>query len=191
MGATSPAELLGGERGISGVQQDCVYHRGNGDGLSDRVIVADVEHLYYRNPGQRIAQLLVHSGFDLVDELQRVGAAESLLRDDWLGRRLTSQKEGATVGGTVAAISRMRRSEMGPGPLGIRETRPMADAPIRTARAASASDAMQQTLTRVVTGNISGPLVDTMYGNCIQFYRGGARLQRLRTSPVTREVTCS
>jgi hypothetical protein len=74
-------------------------------------------------------------------------------------------------GGTVHAISRIRDSGIGPGPLGIRDTRPMADAPIRTASAASATEAMQQTLTRIGignSGNITEPSVDTMYGNCIQ-----------------------
>jgi hypothetical protein len=66
-------------------------------------------------------------------------------------------------------------------PLGIRDTRPMADAPSRTARAASSSEATQQTLTLGRTGNITEWLVDTMYGNCIQFYRRAARVQRLRT----------
>src|ERR1700681_2927631 len=87
-----------------------------------------------------------------------------------IGSAVVSQvrRKVATPGGTVQAISRMRDSGIGPGPLGIRDTRPMADAPIRTASAASAAEAMQQTLTRIGMGNITESLVDTLYGNCIQ-----------------------
>src|SRR5947207_1142089 len=60
------------------------------------------------------------------------------------------------AGGTVSAISRMRASGIGPGPLGMRETRPMADAPRRTASSASRREATQQTLTRGATRNIYG-----------------------------------
>src|SRR6266550_2889459 len=86
-----------------------------------------------------------------------------------IGSTVVSQvrRNVATPGGTVYAISRMRDSGMGPGPLGIRDTRPMADAPIRTASAASSSEAMQQTLTRGGTGNISRLVVETTYGYCI------------------------
>src|SRR5450759_3340547 len=103
-----------------------------------------------------------------------------------IGSAVVSQvsRKVATPGGTVSAISRMRDSGMGPGPLGIRDTRPRADAPIRTASAASSSDAMQQTLTLGGTGNITEPSVDTIYGNCIQSYRRAARVQRLL--PATR-----
>src|SRR4029078_3167376 len=88
----------------------------------------------------------------------------------------------ATPGGTVAAISRMRSSGIGPGPLGIRDTRPIAEAPIRTARAASCSVAMQQIFTRVEARNISSALAVTMYGNCIQNYGRAARALRFGTS---------
>src|ERR1700730_13194503 len=101
-----------------------------------------------------------------------------------IGSAVVSQvrRKVATPGGTVRAISRMRDSGIGPGPLGIRDTRPMADAPIRTASAASASEAIQQTLILGGVGNITARLVDTMYGNCIQFYGRAARVQRRRTS---------
>src|ERR1700680_4489511 len=92
------------------------------------------------------------------------------------------RRKVATPGGTVRAISRMRDSGIGPRPLGIRDTRPIADAPSRTASAASSSEAMQQTLTLGGVGNITGRLVDTTYGNRIQFHRGAARVERLRTS---------
>src|ERR1700694_3167440 len=98
-----------------------------------------------------------------------------------IGSAVVSQvsRKVATPGGTVRAMSRMRDSAMGPGPLGIRDTRPMAEAPLRTARAASASAAMQQILTRGGTRNISYPLVDTIYGNWIQFFGRAARIWRL------------
>src|ERR1700741_2741853 len=95
----------------------------------------------------------------------------------------------ATPGGTVCAISRIRASGIGPGPLGIRDTSPIADAPQDTASAASASDAMQQILTLGGTWNISTILVSTTYRNCIQFRRA-ARVQRTRTQPETREGYC-
>jgi len=60
----------------------------------------------------------------------------------------------ATAGGTLSAISRINDSGIGPGPLGIRDTSPIADAPWRTASAASAREEMQQIFTRVGVGDI-------------------------------------
>jgi hypothetical protein len=54
------------------------------------------------------------------------------------------------AGGTVAAISAIRSSLMTPGPLGMVETRPSADAPHSMARAASSTLPMQQIFTRGV-----------------------------------------
>lgn len=54
-----------------------------------------------------------------------------------------------TLGGIVAAISAIRVSGIGPGPLGIAETRPTADAPCSIASHASATLAIQQIFTRV------------------------------------------
>jgi hypothetical protein len=54
----------------------------------------------------------------------------------------------ATEGGTRAAISAINSSGMTPGPLGISDTNPTADAPHSTAVRASDALAMQQTLTR-------------------------------------------
>ena len=51
-------------------------------------------------------------------------------------------------GGTVRAISAMAFSEITPGPLGMAETNPNADAPQPMANAASAGELMQQILTR-------------------------------------------
>jgi hypothetical protein len=51
-------------------------------------------------------------------------------------------------GGTVAAISAINSSGIGPGPLGIAETNPIADAPASIAIHASAMLAMQQIFTR-------------------------------------------
>lgn len=47
--------------------------------------------------------------------------------------------------GTISAI---RSSEMGPGPLGMAETRPRAEAPYRIASCASSMLAIQQIFTR-------------------------------------------
>jgi hypothetical protein len=102
-----------------------------------------------------------------------------------IGSAVVSQvsRKVATEGGTVSAISLMRDSEMGPGPLGIRDTRPIADAPISTARAASSSDAMQQILTLGRT--------DSMYGNCIQLVFGPRAFSGSRHfNHVTREAIC-
>src|SRR5260370_20411575 len=54
------------------------------------------------------------------------------------------------AGGTVAAISAIRSSLMTPGPLGMFETKPSADAPHAMARAASSTLPMQQIFTRGV-----------------------------------------
>jgi hypothetical protein len=51
-----------------------------------------------------------------------------------------------TGGGTLAAIRRIVSSEMTPGPLGMAETSPKAEAPQAMANRASASDLMQQIL---------------------------------------------
>src|SRR6266568_6234489 len=51
------------------------------------------------------------------------------------------------AGGIVAAIVAIRSSEIGPGPLGISETSPTADAPCSMASQASSMPAMQQILT--------------------------------------------
>jgi hypothetical protein len=57
-------------------------------------------------------------------------------------------KKVPIAGGTVAAISAIRSSLIGPGPLGIFETNPSAEAPHSTANAASSILAMQQIFTR-------------------------------------------
>ncbi len=53
----------------------------------------------------------------------------------------------ATGGGTARAISQMRWSGIGPGPLGMEATRPNASAPNEIASRASSSDWMQQIFT--------------------------------------------
>src|SRR5215217_9023454 len=53
-----------------------------------------------------------------------------------------------TPGGTVAAISAIKSSGMGPGPLGIADTSPIAEAPASIAIHASSMPAMQQIFTR-------------------------------------------
>ena len=64
-------------------------------------------------------------------------------------------KNVAIGGGTVCAILAIRSSEIGPGPLGIADTSPIADAPYRIARFASAMLAMQQILIfRLLVGPI-------------------------------------
>src|ERR1043165_1092741 len=61
-----------------------------------------------------------------------------------------------TPGGIVAAISAISSSGIGPGPLGIADTRPTADAPCSIASRASATLAIQQIFTRgVKNGRIS------------------------------------
>jgi hypothetical protein len=66
-----------------------------------------------------------------------------------------SRKE-LTAGGTVAAISAIKLSGIGPGPLGISDTSPMADAPASIAIHASSILAMQQIFTRgLLVGLIS------------------------------------
>src|SRR5204863_9244633 len=72
--------------------------------------------------------------------------------------RLQVSRNDAIGGGIRAAISAMRSSAIGPGPLGIADTSPSAEAPCRTASSASEMLAMQQTLMRVVL-KVCGPLV--------------------------------
>ena len=54
----------------------------------------------------------------------------------------------ATAGGADAATAAIVSSSMTPGPLGISDTSPSADAPAPTARRASSTSRMQQILTR-------------------------------------------
>ena len=63
-------------------------------------------------------------------------------------------------------ISAMRSSEIGPGPLGIAETNPSAEAPYRIAISASSKLLMQQIFTRVLTEisySVSGALSVFVY----------------------------
>src|SRR5262249_45041750 len=61
------------------------------------------------------------------------------------------RKNLATCGGTERAIRAMSSSSIGPGPLGIAATRPIAHAPCSSAISASCTDAMQHTFKRVAT----------------------------------------
>src|SRR5450432_3340540 len=65
----------------------------------------------------------------------------------------------AIGGGTAAAISAIASSLIGPGPLGMAETRPIAPAPYRIARCASARLRMQQILTRGITRMLKLPVM--------------------------------
>jgi hypothetical protein len=58
-------------------------------------------------------------------------------------------RNASIPGGTSAAISAALSFEIGPGPLGIGDTRPTADAPASIAIQTSSIDFMQQTFTRV------------------------------------------
>src|SRR6185369_2960366 len=57
-------------------------------------------------------------------------------------------KNELTPGGTIAAISAINSSAIGPGPLGIADTKPIAFAPAPIAIHASSTLAMQQILIR-------------------------------------------
>src|SRR5438477_3926714 len=61
---------------------------------------------------------------------------------------LLVRRNVAMGGGTVAAISAICSSLMTPGPLGMAETNPSADAPAAMAMRASSTELMQQTFTR-------------------------------------------
>src|SRR5438874_6550331 len=69
----------------------------------------------------------------------------------WGSSRQVSRKV-ATPGGTCRTISAISSSAIGPGPLGMAETKPIAAAPARTASRACSIDAIQQIFTRVGTG---------------------------------------
>ncbi len=59
------------------------------------------------------------------------------------------RRKVATPGGTVATISAIKSSSIGPGPLGILDTNPSADAPRSIANHASSTLSMQQIFTLV------------------------------------------
>ena len=64
-------------------------------------------------------------------------------------------RNASIPGGTSAAISAAFSFEIGPGPLGIGETSPTADAPASIAIQTSSIDFMQQTFTRVWAGGFT------------------------------------
>src|SRR5689334_138594 len=70
-----------------------------------------------------------------------------------------------TPGGMVAAISAINSSGIGPGPLGMADTSPTAEAPCSIAIHASATLAMQQTLIRGL--NVARISIDTF----LEFHR--------------------
>src|SRR5260370_36400536 len=72
------------------------------------------------------------------------------------------RRKVAIGGGTLSAIRAINSSEMTPGPLGMAETRPNAEAPAAMASAASAGDRMQQILTlgRVCMGPVEAATND-------------------------------
>jgi hypothetical protein len=63
-------------------------------------------------------------------------------------------RKASIPGGTCAAISAARSFDIGPGPLGIGETSPIAEAPASIAIHTSSIDFMQQTFTRVLVGGL-------------------------------------
>src|SRR4029079_11403857 len=74
-------------------------------------------------------------------------------------------KNELTPGGTIAAISAIRSSGIGPGPLGIADTKPIALAPASIAIHASSILAIQQIFTRgLVVGFISYPRSGRLFG---------------------------
>ncbi len=62
---------------------------------------------------------------------------------------LLVKRNVATGGGTKETIPAISSSLITPGPLGISETNPSAEAPYLIARAASSTDEIQQIFTRV------------------------------------------
>ncbi len=88
-----------------------------------------MNHLHELDAWQRVAYIFIRPAGEPVTDLQRVDARVALLRDDRVGVLRGGEQEVATPGGTVAAISAMRLSGMTPGPLGIVETSPNAEAP--------------------------------------------------------------
>src|SRR4030095_9364245 len=81
-------------------------------------------------------------------------------------------KNELTPGGTIAAISAIRSSGIGPGPLGIADTKPIAFAPASIAIHASSMLAMQQILIRGLSVGF------------IKFFP--AKAQRRKESPLKR-----
>jgi hypothetical protein len=65
-------------------------------------------------------------------------------------------RNASIPGGTSAAISAAFSFDIGPGPLGIGETSPIAEAPASIAIHTSSMLFMQQTFTRVWAGGLMG-----------------------------------
>jgi hypothetical protein len=62
---------------------------------------------------------------------------------------LLVRRNVAIGGGTLETISEISLSSITPGPLGISDTKPSADAPYFIAKFASSTDDMQQIFTRI------------------------------------------
>ena len=69
----------------------------------------------------------------------------------------------ATGGGTLAAMFAINDSGIIPGPLGMAETTPMADAPWEIASLASSTDLIQQIFTLVRTETLSLRSLGTIF----------------------------
>jgi hypothetical protein len=83
-----------------------------------------------------------------------------------------------TPGGTIAAISAIRSSGIGPGPLGIADTSPMAEAPASIAIHASSMLAIQQ----IFTLGFIVALILSWIARVKNFPRKGAKAQSAAAS---------
>ena len=104
-------------------------------------------------PGNRSRSLAQFRGRDEIHELQRGSAAHRMLLDDGIRVLPAREQERRDRRRHVAAMSAISESAIGPGPLGIADTSPIADAPALIASRASSRLAIQQILTN------SGPSV--------------------------------
>ena len=142
------AQFLNCQRLITRIQQDRIDVRSHRHRFVYGLGTGDVYDLHKRDAGQSFAKLLMTSVRKSIANLDRVYFQPSLLIDDRRGVFTAVSRNELTPGGTVAAISAISVSGIGPGPLGIADTSPIADAPCSIAIHASATLAMQQIFTR-------------------------------------------
>jgi hypothetical protein len=118
----------------------------------------DVDDLDHRNSGQGIFQVAMRAGREMVADLDGIVRQKRWCSMISATLCLDVSRNVPMAGGTVAAISAIRSSLTTPGPLGMCETRPSADAPHSMASAASSTLPMQQIFTRGVSVAFIGGL---------------------------------
>jgi len=126
------AQLLTASEALPESSQDRVSVPCGGGPPLDRRLAAHMDHLHQPDAGQRAAELRQRAGCELSHS---AGGGAQRACCATIRRRIlqAGQQNESTPGGMVAAICAMVSSGITPGPLGIAETSPTADAPCATA----------------------------------------------------------